>query len=163
MIYLGIDCGKTGALGIILADGAVEAHDTPTTKPPGAEYLPVELAALLRPYAGRTDVFAVIEAVNVPRGPGGKVLGNVSAALTTGTGFGLWVGALTALEIPYEVVHAASWKRKLTLSSDKGASRVRAQALFPQAFELFKLVKHDGRAEAVLLAEYGRRRKGGKL
>lgn len=162
MIYLGIDCGKTGALGIILPDGSVTAHDTPTTKPPGAVYLPVEMAGLLRPYAGRQDVYATIEQVSVPR-IGRQVLGNVNSAMDMGVGFGTWQGILTALEIPYEVAPPQVWKRHLKLSTDKGASRVRAQALFPQAFELFKRVKDDGRAEACLLAEYGRRRKGGKL
>lgn len=162
MIYLGIDCGKQGALGVILPDGSVEAHDTPTTKPPGALYLPVEMAALLRPYAGRTDVLAVIEQVNAPRA-NGKVIGNVTGALQMGVGFGLWQGLLTALEIPHEVVSAAVWKRKFSLTSDKELSRVRCQALFPQAMPLLKRKMDSDRAEALLMAEYGRRRKDGRL
>jgi hypothetical protein len=40
---------------------------------------------------------------------------------------------------------------------EKSAARFKAMALFPSMAEHLKLVKHDGRAEALLLAEYGRR------
>lgn len=47
------------------------------------------------------------------------------------------------------------------MRQDKGASRVRAQQLFPNAAAQFAMVKDDGKAEAVLLAEYGRRTQNG--
>ena len=40
---------------------------------------------------------------------------------------------------------------------EKSAARFKAMALFPSLADQLKLVKHDGRAEALLLAEYGRR------
>jgi len=43
------------------------------------------------------------------------------------------------------------------LSGDtKGSSRQRAQALFPRQAILFSRVKDDGRADAALMALYGR-------
>jgi hypothetical protein len=43
------------------------------------------------------------------------------------------------------------------LTSDKDNSRVKAMELFPALTDDLARVKDDGRAEAVLLAEYGRR------
>jgi hypothetical protein len=51
------------------------------------------------------------------------------------------------------------WKRSLGLTSDKRASLDRARLMFPSAD--LRLAKHDGRAEALLLAHYAMRRPGG--
>ena len=45
-----------------------------------------------------------------------------------------------------------------SLGSDKEASRVGALQLFPSQAEELKLKKHHGRAEALLLAEFLRRK-----
>ncbi len=78
---------------------------------------------------------------------------------TIGVGFGAWLGLLGALEIPYTRVRPARWKHALGLrGKDKEAARLRAQQLFPSAD--LQLKKHHGRAEALLLASYGRTRSG---
>jgi crossover junction endodeoxyribonuclease RuvC len=41
--------------------------------------------------------------------------------------------------------------------ADKDAARMRACQLFPSAANMLERKKDDGRAEALLIAEYGRR------
>jgi crossover junction endodeoxyribonuclease RuvC len=47
------------------------------------------------------------------------------------------------------------------IGKDKDASRIIAVQLFPQMAMELKLKKYNGRAEALLLAEYLRRKAGG--
>jgi crossover junction endodeoxyribonuclease RuvC len=74
---------------------------------------------------------------------------------TVGLGYGLWLGVLGALRIPYTAVRPAVWKRSIGPSKDKEASRLRAQQLYPGAD--LRRKKDHGRAEALLLASYGLR------
>jgi len=73
--------------------------------------------------------------------------------LTVGVGFGLWLGVLAALTLPYTRVRPQVWKRALGLGKDKEQARLRAMQLFPSAD--LRLKKHNGRAESLLLAWYG--------
>lgn len=59
------------------------------------------------------------------------------------------------LEIPYTLIHPATWKRIMMKDMDKGkmASIVRAIQLFPTV----DIGKKDGRAEALLIAVYGKK------
>lgn len=152
-VYLGIDPGLDGAVAII-RDGAVLLHDTPTVR--GAtkrEYAADAMADLLRPYAGHA--MAVLEAVSGRPGQGG------ASARSTGLGYGLWLGILAALEIAREPAYPHVWKRQYQLiGADKAASRARAAALYPAVRDELRLVRHHGRAEALLLADYARRRDG---
>ena len=80
----------------------------------------------------------------------------VASSFALGVGLGSILGVLQAMHVPLELVTAAAWKRALGLSSDKRASLHKARLLFPSA-EL-GLAKHDGRAEALLLAYYAQGR-----
>jgi hypothetical protein len=70
-----------------------------------------------------------------------------------GVGYGAYLGILTALEIPFQEVRPQTWKKAYSLNSEKSRSIIVAQQLFPGA----DIGKKDGRAEALLLAEYARR------
>lgn len=75
-----------------------------------------------------------------------------------GRGQGLWEGMLAARNIPYELVNPQAWKKALDLTKQpKDASRARAAALFPATRERLTRKKDDGRAEAILIAEWRRR------
>ena len=52
---------------------------------------------------------------------------------------------------------AVRWKRALGVQKSKDAARARASQLLPAAAAQWGLRKHDGRAEAALLALYGAR------
>ena len=75
-------------------------------------------------------------------------------AFKTGMGYGQLRMVLTANFIPYRVVTPQAWKRWHGLKGDKDASRLLASQLMPKAAHQWPLKKHDGRAEAALIALY---------
>ena len=79
--------------------------------------------------------------------------GNFSAGYCAG----LWEMALVATQTPYTLVHSQTWKRVMVRDLPKGkdSSVLRAKQLFPQVPLLLK--KDHNKAEALLIAEYGRR------
>ena len=60
--------------------------------------------------------------------------------------------ACFAAGLRVETVPAATWKRALDVVGDKAASRARATKLFPGDAAQWRLAKHDGHAEAALIA-----------
>ena len=99
-MYIGIDPGLSGAVGILAADGALVAlHDTPvlilsTSRGSRVEYALPGMAALLRPYTA-SGVQVFIEESQAMPGQG------ISSTWTTGYGFGVWLGILGALGLAY--------------------------------------------------------------
>jgi len=106
------------------------------------------LVALLTPYT-RPQAHVILEESQAMPGQGTRSM------LTVGVGFGLWLGILAALTLPYTRVRPALWKRTLGLGKDKEHARLRAMQLFPGAD--LRRKKDHGRAEALLLAWYGLR------
>lgn len=100
-----------------------------------------------------SDLVAVLENVHAMPKQG------VTSSFNFGRGFGLWEMGLIALKIPYTLVAPQTWKRELLadMSKDKGSSILRAKQLFPHISEHLKLSKDEAKAEALLMAEYGRR------
>ena len=75
-----------------------------------------------------------------------------------GKGFGLWLGILAGLGIPHTLVTPQAWKKEMMQGmGDKDAARIRAQELFPHCVDSLSRKKDIGRADALLIAEYGRR------
>lgn len=136
--------------------------DTPTALVEGEttkrKYLASAMALLLKPFADRSDVMAVLENVHSMPKQG------VASSFCFGEGKGMWEGILAAYNIPVEMVSPQRWKKSMMdgQGKDKSAARFKAMSLFPNKSEQLKLVKHDGRAEALLMAEYGRRLRSGK-
>jgi len=151
-MYIGVDPGLSGALAVLDHAGAfVGAYDTPvltlrTSRGTRSEYDVPGMVALLAPYAG-AGLHVVIEESQAMPGQG------VRSMFTTGYGYGLWLGILAALAIPYTPVRPVVWKKAFGLGKDKEAARLKAQQIFPSAD--LRLRKHHGRAEALLLAHYG--------
>ena len=86
------------------------------------------------------------------------------AQFQRGVGYG-WAWMLTALGIPFELVHPRTWQSKMLKGlpkndTKKQSSIIACQRLCP-AVDLRRSersrVPHDGLAEALLIAEYGRR------
>jgi crossover junction endodeoxyribonuclease RuvC len=147
-LTIGIDPGLSGALAILSPDGSVElVADLPIIRDlklawvDGRALQSIILGAL----EGRTAT-AMVERVSSMPGQG------VASSFQFGVGFGSILGVLLALHIRIEFVTASSWKRSYGLGKDKHASLHKARLLFPTA-ELH-LAKHDGRAEALLIAHY---------
>jgi crossover junction endodeoxyribonuclease RuvC len=158
MIHLGIDPGVSGALAVLHPSGDIELFDVPTRKASrGSTYLAGTMADLLRPFVGSCCVLEEARPPMVARGVGS---GNISSAFKIGYGYGLWEMALAALKISYEIVPASLWKKEFRLiGQDKPASRARACELWPE-LRGGLMVKRPDFSEALLLAEYSRRRRG---
>lgn len=156
MPTIGIDPGLTGAVAVLSGTGTLEGlHDVPvlTLKVQRGTRMVYDvpgLVALLEPYRG-LQVHVLIEESQAMPGQGTRSM------LTIGFGYGLWLGILATLQLPYTTVRPAVWKRSMGLGKDKEASRLRAQQLYPGAD--LRLKKHHGRAEALLLAHYGLRQR----
>lgn len=156
MIFAGIDPGKTGALAILLPDGSVIFQDVPRVKlrskdvPAWSDWF--KSWGDLMDMAGVTHV--IIE--DVASRPGQGVSSIFKFGRTLGFAHSI---ALSIKPTPsIEFVTPAQWKGKLgLLNSNKGASREKAVSLYPGAENRLLRVKDDGRAEALLLAHYGRR------
>lgn len=72
-----------------------------------------------------------------------------------GKGYGILIGILSTLEVPIVYVTPQKWKKHFNLSSDKDESQALATQLYPNLAPAWKLKKHNGRAEAALIAGYG--------
>lgn len=74
--------------------------------------------------------------------------------------FGRAAGAIEAVcerfLCPWFLITPGSWKKHHALSSNKDESMGLARRLFPEAATQIKRKKDHGRAEALLIAEYGR-------
>jgi len=164
MLTIGIDPGLTGAAVLTNASGQIlECGDLPTcTRPAGGgkvtNWLDVRaLATMLRDWSARHEfaAHAVCVVIEQPR-PMPSMPSTTSASLfdTVGAIRGV-VAALNA----GAVLHAdpQAWKRTFGLKAgDKNAARECAQRLFPSSAATFKRAKDHNRAEAALLAHWGR-------
>jgi crossover junction endodeoxyribonuclease RuvC len=108
------------------------------------------LAELLNLYAGK-DCHVYVERVSAMAGQG------VTSVFSFGRSFGMIEGILAALKMPVTFVAPATWTRAIGRSPGKDASRARAMELFPNYEYFFKRVKDDGRADAALIAHWGRK------
>lgn len=166
MIYLGIDPGMTGGLAVLDApvrwvnskgefyvddnNGPPLVFDTPTLATKGKQAYDLEaMAKLVQPYQG-AEAKAIVENVHSMPKQG------VSSSFLFGKGFGIWLGIISAYNIPLILVSPQSWKKTLGVTSDKNTSLEKARELFPTLAEQLKRKKDDGRAEALLIACYGR-------
>ncbi|CAN4123182.1 unnamed protein product [Withania somnifera] len=76
-----------------------------------------------------------------------------------GFGYGLWIGLLVASGFSITPVPSSAWKSEFQLTrerSNKDYSREVACSLFPSLSSLLKRKKDHGRAEALLIAAYGK-------
>lgn len=164
-VYIGIDPGVAGAIAYINEDGSkYDVRDVPVVKvetktktkkgnkKKKTEYDLQSMARLLAPFNKYDRVHVIIEeSIAMPS----------QSSSTTGKAFfgnGLWTGMIAAFGYGMTRTRPVTWKRIMMRDlpgNDKKASLLRARELFPDA-ELH-LAKHDGRAEALLLAEFLRR------
>ena len=155
MNIIGIDPGLTGAVAMIDRGGVAYMWDTPTIvvkkgKKTKTEYLPAQMVAILTD-APTGPVHVYIEKVGAMPGQG------VTSMFNFGKGFGLWLGILAGLKLPHTLVTPQAWKKELMQGmADKDAARIRAQELFPCCVDQLSRKKDHGRAEALLIAFYGK-------
>jgi crossover junction endodeoxyribonuclease RuvC len=154
-MYIGIDPGLSGALAVLAPDGTIKGlYDTPTltimrtSRGTKQEYDVPGMVALLVPYTG-LQAHVIVEESQAMPGQG------TQSMFTIGLDMGVWLGILGALGLAYTRVRPGVWKKALGLTSDKEQARLRAMQLYPSAD--LRRKKDHGRAEALLLAWWGRR------
>jgi crossover junction endodeoxyribonuclease RuvC len=161
--FAGIDPGKDGAVAIISSSGRVTIVDTPTVSTGKGSRQAYDESAMAKILFRAVEenggcVFALEQVHSMP-GQG------VSSMFSMGEGFGLWKGILAALRVPWTLVTPQRWKGALMdgQAKEKAASALVAGRLFPAvAGELAGPRGRvlDGRADALLIAEYLRRTHG---
>lgn len=155
MRILGVDPGGTGALALLTDNGrSVLVTDMPVflvTRGKSAKpELDVHgLSDLLQHWAPDACFFE-------------KVGGMTGEAPSSAFNFGRITGAAEALckvqGARFVPVSPHVWKKDMGLiKAQKDDSRAKATNLWPASAKDFRRKKDDGRAEAALLAEYGRR------
>lgn len=147
MTIIGIDPGKSGGIAWIGENG------------PCVEKMPETLAdlwglidSILRDHAmiyRQTECVAYLEQVASSPQMG------VKSAFTFGNGFGHLEMAMTAANVPLHRVAPGKWQKTMSCltKGDKNVSKRKAQELFPS------LKITHATADALLIAEYGRRLK----
>ena len=140
---MGIDPGAKGAVGLISLDKKHhEVYDTPADIPSMAQLI-------LDIEEEHRIVLCAIEDVHAMPKQG------VVSMFNFGRNVGAWLGILSGARIPYLQVRPQEWQ-KVCLYGKKGETKERS---LTQARELYpdldlKLKKHDGRADAMHLANY---------
>jgi crossover junction endodeoxyribonuclease RuvC len=154
MIVAGIDPGLTGA--IARFDAATEAL---------VDVVDMPIFRLAKAGKGSKIVDAYLVAVLLGRGCGHVFVerqqtrpGQAAQAVAkTFTGYGVILGVIAALGIPVTHVSSHQWKTALRVPAAKDGARARASELVRGGAAHWPLVKHDGRAEASLIALWGLR------
>tara|TARA_R100000808_G_C2134143_1_gene142736 strand:+ start:1126 stop:1581 length:456 start_codon:yes stop_codon:yes gene_type:complete len=140
-IYIGIDPGKNGGVGIIYND-IQYCRKCPATITDMAEEIKVCLEL-----APDIQKFAVIELVHSMPKQG------VRSVFTFGQGYGQWLGILTALEVPYIQVSPQKWMKHYgTLNRDKKERKNQLKHMAQQRFPNLNITLAT--ADAMLLANY---------
>ena len=143
--YIGIDPGKSGALAVIYENGEIETFT----------FDALGYAQTLRIIAQLNTAVCCVEKVGAMPGQG------VVSMFNFGHNLGFIEGVLKACAIPYQLVPPQTWKKEFSLTSDKARSIEVCQSLFPNVSLLAtdrSRKPHDGIAEALLMAEYARRK-----
>lgn len=154
MIYLGVDPGSKGHAVAIADDGAyidvIQLSETEHTIWEEVQ----ELVNLSHP----DGLFATIEQVHSMPGQG------VASTFKFGMGFGFVRGLLVASGIPHEYVRPQVWMKAMGIppKTDKGANLGAAQRLYPH-LKMSKSGLTTSYYDALLIAEYGRRKHKGLL
>ena len=145
MIYIGIDPGKKGGFGAI--------EEVGIQVKPWDNALFIEYCRDI--YRAGTKAVACVEKVGAMPGQG------VTSMFNFGKSAGFIEGVLQAYGIPYQLITPQKWKKEFSLGHSKEDSITVCKRLFPSV----KLLptdrckkESDGMAEALLMAEYARRK-----
>ena len=153
-LFIGIDPGLTGAIAIVNEDGKVGLYDMPT-RPRGGkvsrEVSAKKLSEILRKYI-KDDTLIVLERV------ASRPQQGVAGMFSLGDSYGVVRGVVGGLGGFCVGTVPAVWRKGVELKAGTGkeGSLALARNLFGR--EGLERKKDDGRADALLIAEYGKRR-----
>lgn len=157
--FIGIDPGAKGAFAIIDEDGRISLlEDMPTYQVRKKKHI-VDAKGIKKlldndpVYASMTRLCIIEKQQSM--GKEGR-----NTMLSIGISFGYLEMALIDRDIPYDIIRPQVWKKEFGLTGEKSkeSSISKAEKLFPSS-SLYgpKGGGKDGRAEALLMAEYSRR------
>lgn len=141
---MGVDCGITGAIAYYFPEfpAQISVEDMPRV---GKD---IDVTTLSQRIAQMRPDVAVVELVHaMPKN------GSI-ASFKLGMAYGAVRGVIASAGIPLYLISPTKWKKALSLSSDKDASRTLALRLWPDSRSFYRKLDHN-RAEAALLARHG--------
>ena len=156
-IIVGIDPGQKGAIAHISTSGRAIAFPMPTLLITKSKRIldEVKICHFLE-QRKKSIRHIFIEKVASMHGQG------VSSTFTFGTGYGILRGICVGLHLPYTLVHSRTWKRIICMDMPKGSKDVSiivAKRIWPNTnlCPTPRSKDSDGMADALCIAEYGRR------
>ena len=152
---MGIDPGVSGAIAIFEGTNLLDAFDVPVIETQSGKKKKRRISPemLVAEIEDHIDHLAKVYIEDVHAMPGQ----GVTSMFAFGEAAGLIRGVCAGLKVPVCLIYPITWKRGMKLQgAGKDASRAMAARLWPDKAGLFKRQRDDGRAEAALLAHYGR-------
>jgi crossover junction endodeoxyribonuclease RuvC len=155
MTYIGIDPGKKGAIAFITEQGET-VHDMPLDWDGRIDAQGLLILITSKVVSANSSICFLEKSQAMP-GQG------VTSTFNYGAGYGAIRAVLQIACVPFQEIHPMKWKKEYALiKKEKADSVAIARQLFPNA----PLVREkrggvemllDGRAEAILIAEFCRR------
>ena len=146
--FLGIDPGKKGGYAVLSEDGRVVSLH------PFDKGMFLGLLDSAAEHGMQPDLRCCLEKVHAMPKQGAVSM------FSFGESYGWLKGCLDLARIPYQEIPPQTWKKEFGLNSDKELSAEVCRQLFPDAPLIPAGCRkpHDGMAEALLMAEYARRK-----
>uniref|UniRef100_A0A0E0C0H5 Uncharacterized protein n=1 Tax=Oryza meridionalis TaxID=40149 RepID=A0A0E0C0H5_9ORYZ len=155
---IGVDPDTGGAIAVLSPDGSSQVFDNP--------FVHIVVSEFIRKRLDTKSIIELLRGLDAP--PGTTAYIEKSSPFptdgklgwwSTGFSYGLWIAALVASGFSVVPVASQTWKAYFGLTrsgSPKDDSRQAASILFPDKALSLNRKKHHGRAEALLLAAYGK-------
>jgi len=150
---IGVDVGLDGAIAMMNGTDLIKVLDMPTVTLDrnGKAKRQISIPELIEIIDEFKPEEAYIEKVFAMSGQG------VTSVFSFGRSLGAIEGVIAARSIKSTLITPQTWQKAMGVSGGKDGSRARAMELFPYQMDFFKLKKHDGRADAALIACWGLR------
>lgn len=149
-VYVGVDPGKKGGYAVVYDNGVGVAYPWDDA---GFVNKMNDISATFN----KDKIYVCVEKVGAMPGQG------VVSMFHFGKSAGFIEGVLNACYLTYELIPPRTWKSYYKLSSDKQESIDKCLELFPDVNLLATERSHkpsDGMAEALLIANYGKKMRG---
>lgn len=150
--YIGIDPGQKGGIAVMRCD-RISAIVTHAIDMPGTVRQIVDFLRPLLDVSGGLNPSLTVEKAQAMKKQG------VTGTFSYGKHFGIFEAVAACFRVPYHEIPPQRWKRSMGLSKDKRESIRLCEQIYPDVVLVPDRcrVPHDGIAEAVLIAEWGRR------
>ena len=148
MFIIGIDPGFNGAIAILSTKSELySVVDIPILK--NGKKKEIDISEVVDIFSTYSKKHIFIEDVHAMPGQG------VTSMFTFALNYGLLLGAIKALKIPFTKVIPQRWKKSTMdgMPKEKGSSVIRVKQIYPGWQTIRK--NDDGRADAILIGVYG--------